>query len=144
MPGTPVPDVRARERGLSYTADRPWQGLTFILSYYDLAPAEAPRALQDAVVAVREEFVDMWGGRVTSDRPLSLNGHPGRDLEIAGGPDSNCQVARIYLVRVGGTARIYILRVEGESAQRNSPLVRKFLDSFALQPGLPPAPIGGN
>jgi hypothetical protein len=77
----------------------------------------------------RDGAVQGIHGKLRSESSLSLNRFPGRELEIDL-PGKETAIMRIYAVN----QRIFILGAAGPNLKLNSPDVKRFFDSFQLQP----------
>ena len=107
------------------------RSMAFIVSYADFNEellAKHPTS-QKRLDFVRDRVVD--DDRLRMERNMRLAGHRGRDLEIER-PDDGVCFARLFIVE----DRLYQIVVVGpdEDLAIAHPLVRRFIDSFALIP----------
>jgi hypothetical protein len=79
----------------------------------------------------RDAAVQKTRGRLVSETPVALSGHPGREVRIddAGGGGATVQ-GRLYVV----DSRLYQVMVTTTPEGADSPDVATFLDSFQLAP----------
>jgi hypothetical protein len=108
------------------TAEGVGSAKSFAVIYNDypagLMNASAARILDGA----RDGAVKTVAGRLLAERPITLAGHPGREMQI-GLSGGGSIVARLYLVK----NRLYQANVE---VRRDdvSPAAKRFLESFVL------------
>jgi hypothetical protein len=80
------------------------------------------------------------GSRLVRERPISLEGFPGREYEVKIDGKTGCLLARLYVVN----RRLYMLMVGGSPVTPTSADALKFLDSFKLigfEVAANPAPV---
>jgi hypothetical protein len=106
-------------------------GDRFLVSFIDF-PAEAFRdGPQRVLQKTRGGLVEAVGGKVIRERSLTLEGHPGLEIEIEL-PGGQILLWRAFVVN----GRVYqLLAVTRDGKGVPSPAARMFLDSFSLMPG---------
>lgn len=104
---------------------------TYVVSYSDYPQSLTSGDTRAVLDALRDSAVTGFSGKLLSERSISLNGHPGRELEIQVSDDSGTVIAqlRIFLVR----NRLYYLYTIIPEERSSSPSVDKFLNSFKLK-----------
>lgn len=101
-------------------------GLKYVVSYTDY-PFSAEGAERDKLLDMGAEAgITGAGGKVASNKPISLGDHPGR--EVKGETKGFLYQSRVYLVK----QRLYLLIVWQPPGGGGSEEADKFLDSFKL------------
>ena len=80
--------------------------------------------------SLRDGAVESVGGRLLSERAISINGYPGREIKVKISSSSETAImqVRIYIVR----NRLYYVYTMAPETRASSPTIKKFLDSFKL------------
>ncbi len=141
MPGEPeirVQQVAGMRGPLTVLGvERKREDAAFFLSHGEIEPWDLERVpLARRFAEARDGMLaNTPGGRCVAERPIDLDGAPGREfiLEV---PGKGTLVARAY----AAGRRWYVLLAAGRGYQPDTPDVRKFHDSFRLiNPSPPPA-----
>jgi hypothetical protein len=133
MPGTPVeqPPVTNSEfeakKFSIRTAMSHVSGLA--IAYADQPNRPVQTDPSKVLDALREQAKTDLRGQLLSEKAITLQGYPGRELRLAI-PDGYEALQRIYLV----DKRLYSLIVIAGSKGLDSPEAKKFLDSFQVTP----------
>lgn len=85
---------------------------------------------QAILIELQNSAVKGFDGKLLSERSISLNGHPGRELEIKVSDNSDTAIARLRICLVGN--RLYYIYTLAPEDRASSPSVEKFLNSFKL------------
>lgn len=135
MPGTPNKQSQSINTAVGpvtinmYTVET--KGEAFIVAYSDYPEAAASQAdPQQLLNNARDGAVRNVNGKITSERSVTLNGKPGKEI-IGDGSLASQEgtfVARIYWVSPRIYQALYV-RPKGSAASENG---NKFLDSFQL------------
>jgi hypothetical protein len=109
---------------------------SFNVSYVILPQQANTAALALLIDKLADSVVKSVNGVSSKQYPTSLQGFPGREIEIAQLKDKPGQSARfkLYVVR----RYVYIVGVAGKNAWRDSPIAKQFVDSFEVSPELTP------
>jgi hypothetical protein len=104
--------------------------ITYVVSYSDYPQNLTTGDTRAVLDSLRDSAVTSFNGKLLSERSISLNGHPGRELKIQVSDDAGTAIARfrIFLVR----NRLYYLYTLAPEERSPSPSVDKFLNSFKL------------
>jgi len=102
----------------------------YIVSYDDFAKGSG-RPPQQTLDGAREGVVETTGGTVESERPITLDGHPGLDLTVTATTSGIPMRQRVRVVLVDG--RLYQLIVVAPTWSGATVVEQEFLDSFRLQ-----------
>jgi hypothetical protein len=146
MPGKPKYTQQVQQVGAdrlqvqTYEVSLRSPARSFGITYSDY-PAHVIRATpaEARLNGARDGAVKAVRGRLRSEKRLTLNGFPGRELEIEVG-GKGAAVTRLYAV----DSRMFILTVGGPDVKPDDPDVKRFLDSFQLQSaGPPPNQVAG-
>jgi hypothetical protein len=150
MPGTP--QLMQNAPGFAMTGvemDNHRHG--FFVGFGDVNEAEMLRVpLEQRFDSAREALVQAQkGGRLLSEKKITVDGHPGRELEWEmpenlpnEPPQMMNHVARLCGAPMRGKLRFYLVLASGAGYRADVPDIRKFLDSFHPLPE-PAAPPGG-
>lgn len=140
MPGTPnkqtqsVPSAVGTLTFNMYTVEQ--GGEAFIVGYNDFPAAATQGANPDDLLnRAQQGAVTNVNGKITSEKTITMNGHPGREFSGDGTPpgeggksQEGTFTARIYWVEPRLYQTIYV-RPKGNTSSDNG---GKFLDSFQL------------
>ena len=103
-------------------------GAAYVVSYSDFPPAEVkPGTENKRLDFARDGAVASARGRLLSEKRIEVEGHPAREVVIAGKGET---VVRQRLVAVG--ARLYQIMAVGPAGATSSKEAGAFLDSFRL------------
>lgn len=136
MPGTPKRDTQSVDTPVGKVAFNTYSvengGEAFIVGYNDF-PDNAATQNADAeglLDKARDGAVRNVNGTVTSEKSVTMNGHPGKEFNgESTTPQPATFTARIYWV----SPRLYqVLYIRPKSAAAASENGQKFLDSFQL------------
>jgi hypothetical protein len=142
LPGTP--QIQQAAPGFTMTGvemDNNHHG--FFIGYGDIPDAEMHRIpLEQRFDTSRDRLaLRQKGGRVLSERKITLDGHAGREVEcevpegvVGGQPQMSNLVARFVGARLKGKVRFYVVLAAGAGYRADGPEIRKFLDSFRPLP----------
>ena len=108
-----------------WVADGPNESV-FVVSYSDFAEVD-PKSVEKRLDHARDGAVNSARGKLRSEKPIELGGHPGRELVIEKAGDTIVRM-RIYLAR----RRLYQVMVLGSGPTFAAKDVETFLDSFRL------------
>lgn len=104
--------------------------IAYIVNYGDY-----PQGLMNAdhyamLNALRDGAVESVGGKLLSERAISIDGYPGREIKvkISSSTETVIMQVRIYIVR----NRLYYIYTMAPEARASSPDIKKFLRSFKL------------
>lgn len=104
--------------------------ITYVVNYDDY-----PQSLMNAnhyamLNAIRDGAVESVDGKLLSERAISINGYPGREIKvkISSSPETAIMQVRIYIVR----NRLYYIYTMAPEARASSPDIKKFQSSFKL------------
>jgi hypothetical protein len=127
LPGNPVAEVDDNEPGVtrSFTADTDWA--TYFVGYtvYKKALPDPGQALDGA----RDALIRRTKSHLLNESEISINGHPGRELNIVTPGGVARDATRLYVVG----NRLYMVRVIVTPANRDvSRDKEKFFLSFRL------------
>ena len=104
--------------------------------YNDIPAAIAAMADQDPTTFLnnaRDGAVKNVNGKVTSERPVTIDGHPGKEfIGDSTSPQEASFTARVYWVNPHLYQQLYIRPKTTSAASENG---QKFLDSFKLTAG---------
>lgn len=98
----------------------------FVAAYANHPGSESMKNSEAILEATKAAIVNKTGFKVKSDRPLSLNAYPGRELTLQNANETI--IFRIYL----GRQRLYILASSQQDNESLSQEVTTFLNSFQL------------
>lgn len=101
----------------------------YIVTYDDFAKGSA-RTPQLILDGAREGVVETTGGTIDSERPLTLDGHPGLDLAVTATTSGITMRQRVRVFLVDG--RLYQLIVVAPSWSGATVVEQEFFDSFKL------------
>jgi hypothetical protein len=101
----------------------------YIVTYDDFAKGSG-RAPQLILDGAREGVVETTGGTVDSERPVTLDGHPGLDLAVTATTSGITMRQRVRVFLVDG--RLYQLIVVAPSWSGATVVEQEFFDSFKL------------
>lgn len=104
--------------------------ITYIVSYSDYPQDLTTGDTRAVLNALRDSAVTDFNGKLLNERSISLNGHPGRELEIQVSDDSGTVIAKLHVFLVGN--RLYYLYTIVSEEHASSPSIDKFLNSFKL------------
>jgi hypothetical protein len=106
------------------------ESITYVVSYSKYPQDLTTGNPQAVLTELRNSAITGFDGQLVSERSISLNGHPGRELEIKVSDDTSTIIARvrIFLVR----NRLYYLYTITPEDLSPSPNIDKFMDSFRL------------
>jgi len=111
-------------------------GEAFIVGYNDIPAAVAAMADQNPdsfLNNARDGAVRNVNGKVTSERPVTIDGHPGKEfIGDSTSPQEATFTARVYWVNPHLYQQLYIRPKAGSATSENG---QKFLDSFKLTGG---------
>ena len=131
LPGAPEPGYRLgpADSGavISYVTNYQKDAKAWSVDYFDL-PAIPPDA--DAVKKLLERRRDSYTAKPSSEKSLTLNGHPALEFKTPIDDRDRVQVVRIILVK----QRVYELWVVTQAKQAASEDVTRFFDSFKPAP----------
>ncbi len=121
-----------------------------MVAFADLGPdPQPPNILETIANAERDNLMQTLKGKVTSETAIQLVNVPGREFQIATLPQGTL-MERIYLAKVEGKNRLYILAAAGDTYTPTSAEMTQFFASFWFHGSvLPPtfldagAPPGG-
>jgi hypothetical protein len=111
-------------------ADDRDEAISYGVCYSDLDAPTLPdgeHSVEAVLARAREAVAELLNGEVLEERPIELEGHPGRELMVRS-RDRDAAVARVYCVR----GRIFQVLAIGENVDPCQPPVRDFLESFRL------------
>lgn len=104
------------------------EGVNYVIGYTDLTyDLTEPCAIASALDTGRDQAVTTSGGKLESERNITLAGYPGREMKVRLSDD--VIRARSYLVK----RRLYQLIVVTSPALVDSPSVNRFFGSFKLK-----------
>jgi hypothetical protein len=104
---------------------------TFMISYADYANAATSPAQEQTVLdKVRDGVLKGTQAALVSETKLTLNGHPGREMQARKIIDGAEMILSWRLFLVG--TRLYQLAVGTTKADSESPEIKKFFRSFEL------------
>ncbi len=101
----------------------------YIVTYDDFAKGSG-RAPQLILDGAREGVVETTGGTIDSERPVTLDGHPGLDLAVTATTSGITMRQRVRVFLVDG--RLYQLIVVAPSWSGATVVEQDFFDSFKL------------
>ena len=101
----------------------------YIVTYDDFAKGSA-RTPQLILDGAREGVVETTGGTIDSERPVTINGHPGLDLAVTATTSGITMRQRVRVFLVDG--RLYQLIVVAPSWSGATVVEQEFFDSFRL------------
>jgi hypothetical protein len=103
--------------------------LLFMAAYTDF-PKQVKVDIDGFLDGVRDGFIKEVGGKLASESPLSLEGHPGREIK------AHIFRGQLYLRLFLVDDRMYMLSVMNmnEAAELEKETVDKFFSSFKLTP----------
>jgi hypothetical protein len=127
----------------SFTLDDAERG-RFTLAYFDYQrPPTRESAIKRALDGARALFLSEFRrGRAIAERPITLAGNPGREVEIEAPPDregGRKSFSRNRAILVGN--RLWTISISGTEAMVRARLAELFLDSFRPMLATPPPPI---
>jgi hypothetical protein len=130
IPGTPIEmpikaATPAGEMTLNTCVVQRSDGGNFTVIYHDLPAAPSPQEIQQIFDTAKVTVALTSGGKVTSEKTISLDGNPGRELEIT--VRDAVVKARVYIVK----QHIYQM-VSGPLGKVAASDVDKFFNSFKL------------
>ena len=104
--------------------------IAYIVNYGDYPQSLRNVDSRAMLDALRDGAVESVGGKLLSERAISVDGYPGREVKIKVSNDSETAImqVRIYIVR----NRLYYIYTIAPETRASSPDVKKFLDSFKL------------
>jgi hypothetical protein len=102
----------------------------YVAGYSDLLPEIAQKLKPEQILdTVRQEVVmKLPGTKILEEKPIALDGAPGRDLTFDAGAAGQGRF-RFYLVG----SRLFRVGVAGPAAKLTSPEAEKFMASFRIQ-----------
>ena len=102
------------------------EGLNYVITYKD-HPFSEDSQTDEFLKRAADAGITGAGGKVTSNKPISLDGYPGR--EVKGDNAGFLYQSRVYLVK----QRLYLLIVWLPADQTSSENAAKFFESFKLE-----------
>ncbi len=106
--------------------------MAFLVNFVDYPPEVVEmQDVQTMLDGGVQGAVSNVGGTLLNQRDLTLNGHPGREIQAEATVEGEEVVfkARIYIVE----NRLYMIQALSYKADASSPDLDKFLDSFQLK-----------
>jgi hypothetical protein len=103
----------------------------YMLSYFDYTPGMA-----FSLDKGRDGMVTAVKGTILSEQPITLGGHPGRDLKVSATSQNIPLIIRARLYNIG--TRVYIIQHMFTKASDTAAVAARtarFFDSFKLTPG---------
>ncbi|MGH7168984.1 MAG: hypothetical protein ACRELF_07355 [Gemmataceae bacterium] len=145
MPGTPQPQPMT-SLGITinkYLLTRTREKEFFVVAYANFGPDPLqPNALEIGVNAEREHLLRTLKGKAASETPITLGALPGREFQLAIQP-KGILIERMYLAKVNGIHRIYLVVAAGDNMTANHPDATRFFASFKINGTvLPPTFVG--
>jgi hypothetical protein len=146
MPGTPVAQSLPVP-GLTitqYMVERKNINTAFAVAFCDVPPQNVrPSLLRDVANSSRDGILaKMSGGKVISEAEISLGNMPGREYQIQ--PTTRGTfIGRVYLAKIGGTHRLYLLIAGGDTIQPGTGYAVRFFDSFQVTAPTTAPNLGG-
>lgn len=135
LPGTPVDKPRKAATAVgqvdyhSYELELPRQGMSFAIAYFDFpVPVVSQQQLNLAFESRRKQVLEAASGKVAREETITLNGHPGRDIEFTI-PD---KPGRGYVRMLFVKPRMYLLLLDGPRVGVDSPEAKRFFESFRV------------
>jgi hypothetical protein len=134
LPGTPkkqTKEVKTPQGTLTITTwvlEPEKDGPAYLVSYSELPGGPHKLTAEQRLDQARDGAVASTKGKIQSEKKMTLQGHPGRDLLILT-KDKQHLHTRLFVVG----ARLYQLFVVGTAAQVASKDTAKFFDSFKLK-----------
>jgi hypothetical protein len=104
--------------------------ITYLVSYSDYPRNVLTSDPQAVLDAFRNSAITSVEGKLLSERPISIDGYLGRELEIKIADDPDTAMVRLRIYLVGN--RLYYVYTLAPEERASSPNVGKFLDSFKL------------
>jgi hypothetical protein len=141
MPGTPQSQPLT-VLGLTvnkYLLARTREKAFFVVAFADLGPDPLqPNILEMMTNGERDHIMQTVKGTVTSETSITLGNLPGREFQISTRPRGTI-IERIYLAKIGGTHRFYLVTAAGDNMMPNSSDAARLFDSFKITaPAVPP------
>jgi hypothetical protein len=104
--------------------------IAYIAIYGDYPQSLTNVDLYAMLDALRDGAVESVDGRLLSERAISINGYPGREVKVKISSSSETAImqVRIYIVR----NRLYYIYTMAPEERASSPSIKKFLSSFKL------------
>lgn len=130
MPGVPAEETEVLETAAGNLELKGFSSAQsaarFVVAYSDY-PQTAQVGNSEVVLAnVRDQILERVGARLVSERPISLNAEPGREVKLES--EGEPMIFRLFLVG----RRLYILGAGQNNQASGAEDVAKFLDSFVL------------
>jgi hypothetical protein len=140
MPGQPAfqPLMTAGGMVNKYLIERGTDKTLFAVAFINLAVDKVPANILEVMTdAERAELTKRMMGTNAGDSAITLAQVPGREFQITAA-DGGTLVERIYLAKIGGAHRVYIVAA-GYNSKNNKADADKFLASFKIDvPAAPP------
>jgi hypothetical protein len=134
MPGVPQPQPLTGfgPNINKYVLQRPKDKVVFMIATMDLgANPLRPSMLDDMVAGERNLLVGRMKATVQGESPIQLGALPGRELRLSVAPRGSF-TERIYLVKVGGAHRVYIIAAGGDYMAFGDADAARFFASFKI------------
>lgn len=136
MPGTPQKQTQSVDTAVGSVAFNTYSvqngSEAFIVGYNDFPDSPAIRSAdpEGLLDKARDGAVQNVNGKVTSEKAVTMNGHPGKEFSgESTTPQEATFTARVYWV----APRLYqVLYIRPKTASAPSENGQKFLDSFQL------------
>ena len=152
MPGTPQPQpmttlgITINKFLLTRTREQEF----FVVAFANYGPDPLQPGILDTVVnAERDNLLRTLNGKPSSETSITLGALPGREFQIAIQPHGTL-IERMYLAKVGGIHRLYLMVAAGDNMTPNDADAKRFFASFKVDGSvLPPTfagagPVGPN
>lgn len=145
MPGIPQPQPLT-VLGITinkYLLTRTKEKAFFAVAYANLGPDPLqPNALDVMANAERDHLLRTLKCTVAGETATQLGALPGRELQIATQPRGT-YIERMYLAKIGGIHRLYLVVVGGDNLTATHADVARFFDSFKIDgSAIPPTYLG--
>lgn len=120
-----------------YLVERHGEQTVFVVAFANLGfDLFKPNAVELLAHAERDEIVRKMNGKAGSETAIALAGLPGREFQIAP-PAGGIFIERIYLAKIGGAHRLYIVAA-GYNREINKGDVDRFFASFKIDASAQP------
>jgi hypothetical protein len=123
-----MPSPVGKVTDVQYLHEIDGQDLSYSITYADFSPLQLQQmSLEQIINSGRDQMVRKLAGRLETDRPITLDGHRGREIVVAV-PGRGTFAIRYYIA----DSRLYTLALAGKGAAVDSREGRAFFGSFRI------------
>ena len=131
MPGKPVKNEETASSATAHTFTVDVDHEEYFVSYTEYPHTQQFDSVDPAKLFdfLRDKMISTKGGKVLSERTISLNNYPGRETVIEDPTEGSINLVRAYWVKPPRLYTIMFIRLKSQSLSANG---QKFLDSLKI------------